>query len=102
VLQLTPEGTDLFNAAVSDDPRIDYGCIVASVPRPRESLKLDEWLDPEYVALRALFRLLHGLTARPHPRCPYPKVGADSRRVLDAGLGFSRRRTGPMTASCPR
>jgi len=29
VLQLTPEGIDLFDAAVSDKRGIDYGCVVA-------------------------------------------------------------------------
>jgi hypothetical protein len=88
VLQLTPEGTDLFNVAVSDHPDIAYGCVVASVPKPRESLKLDELLDPEYVALRALFRLLHGLTARPHAQYPYPKPTKARQAMLDRALGF--------------
>ena len=73
VLQLTPEGIDLFDAAVADSKGIDYGCVVAGVPKPREAFKPMELLDPEYVVLRALFRLLHVLTAQPHPRYPYPK-----------------------------
>ena len=84
VLQLTPEGIDLFDAAVADSPGIDYGCVVAGVPKPREDFKLKELLDPEYVVLRALFRLHrhmrppavervqhqvdHALQARPHAR----------------------------------
>ncbi|MGE5160417.1 MAG: esterase/lipase family protein [Betaproteobacteria bacterium] len=87
VLQLTPEGIDLFDAAVADSPGIDYGCVVAGVPRPREAFRLKELADPEYVVLRALFRLLHVLTARPHPRYPYPKPTASTQRVLDRGLG---------------
>jgi triacylglycerol lipase len=74
VLQLTPEGIDLFDAAVADNPGIDYGCVVAGVPKPREDFKLKELLDPEYVVLHALFRLLHAMTARVHPRYPYPKL----------------------------
>lgn len=88
LLQLTPEGIALFDAAVVDRPGIDYGCVVAGVPKPREKLLSGQLLDPEYVALRALFRLLHGLTARPHPRYPYPKPSAATRKRLDAGLGF--------------
>jgi hypothetical protein len=88
VLQLTPEGIDLFDAAVADSPGIDYGCVVAGVPRPREQFKLKELLDPEYVVLRALFRLLHVLTARPHPRYPYPKPTRATKKLLDRGLGF--------------
>jgi hypothetical protein len=88
VLQLTPEGIDLFDAAVADSPGIDYGCVVAGVPRPREAFKPRELLDPEYVVLRALFRLLHRLTAESHPRYPYPKPTQALQRRLDRGLGF--------------
>lgn len=89
VLQLTPEGIDLFDAAVSDHPDIAYGCVVAGVPTPHEELQLGELLDPEYVALRALFRLLHGLTARPHRHYPYPAPDRATQRRLDAELGFA-------------
>jgi triacylglycerol lipase len=89
VLQLTPEGMDLFAAAVADRPGIDYGCVVSGVPEPHEELKLRELLDPEYVALRALFRLLHGLTALPHPRYPYPELTRATQSLLDRELGFA-------------
>ena len=88
MLQLTPEGIDLFDAAVADSPGIDYGCVVAGVPKPREDFKLKELLDPEYVVLRALFRLLHTMTARVHPRYPYPKLTKATQALLDRGLGF--------------
>jgi triacylglycerol lipase len=88
VLQLTPEGIDLFDAAVADSPGIDYGCVVAGVPKPREEFTLTDLVNPEYVVLRALFRLLHALTARPHPRYPYPKPTKAVQRLLDRGLGF--------------
>lgn len=88
VLQLTPEGIDLFDAAVADREGIDYGCVIAAVPRPRIELTARSLLSPDAVALRALFRLLHGLAARPHPRYPYPRPGATARRLLDRALGF--------------
>jgi hypothetical protein len=88
VLQLTPEGIDLFNAAVVDRPGIDYGCIVTAVPKPSERLRNKDLLDPEYVALRAVFRLLHALAARPHPHYPYPKPSPATRRTLERALGF--------------
>src|SRR5512147_1447391 len=71
VLQLTPEGIDLFDAAVEDSPGVDYGCVVAGVPRPSEVVTAGNLLDPEYLALRSLFRALHGLTSQAHPRYPY-------------------------------
>jgi triacylglycerol lipase len=88
VLQLTPEGIDMFSAAVVDRDGIDYGCVVAGVPKPREELRLKALMDPEYLALRTLFRLLHALASRPHPHYPYPKPGKATQRLLDRGLGF--------------
>jgi len=87
VLQLTPEGIELFDAAATDRAGIDYGCVVAGVPRPREQFRIKEFMDPEYLALRALFRLLHALTARPHPRYPYPSLARATQRRLDRSLG---------------
>lgn len=86
VLQLTPEGTALFDAAVGDRDGVDHACVVAGVPPPREGLDR-ELLDPEYLALRSLFRLLHGLTARPHPRYPYPAPTLADRRAIHRALG---------------
>ena len=88
VLQLTPEGIELFDAAVTDRAGIDYGCVVAGVPRPRERFRVKEFMDPEYLALRALFRLLHALTSQPHPRYPYPRPAKSTQRLLDRELGF--------------
>jgi triacylglycerol lipase len=88
VLQLTPEGIALFDAAVADRAGIDYGCVVTGVPAPRETFGMKELLDPEYIALRSLFRLLHALTARPHPHYPYPRPAKATQRLLDRGLGF--------------
>jgi hypothetical protein len=88
VLQLTPEGIELFDAAVADRAGIDYGCVVSGVPRPRERFRVKEFMDPEYLALRALFRLLHALTAQSHPRYSYPKPAKATQRLLDRKLGF--------------
>jgi triacylglycerol lipase len=88
VLQLTPEGIDLFYAAVPDRAGVDCGCVVEAVPPPRIARSAQTLLDPEYLTLRALFRLLHGLTSRPHPRYPYPKTASATKRRLDQALGF--------------
>ena len=91
LLQLTPEGMDLFRAAVADRPGIDYGCVVTGVPPPGEAPGSGSLLNPEYLALRSVFRLLHALTARPHPRYPCPTPAAAERRALARGLGCALR-----------
>ena len=93
VLQLTPEAIALFDAAVADRADVDYGCLVAAVPKPRERLQPKELLDPDYVALRAVFRLLHALTSRPHPRYPYPTPEPPTQRQLELALGFKATST---------
>jgi triacylglycerol lipase len=87
VLQLTPEGTNLFAAAVVDRPGVDYASVVAATPRP--PARLDRaLLHPQQLALRGLFRLLHGITSRPHARYPYPRPAAPARRRIERGIGF--------------
>jgi hypothetical protein len=88
VLQLTPEGIALFDAAVADRAGIDYSCVVAGVPKPREVFRVKDIVDPEYLALRSLFRLLHALTSQLHPHYPYSKPTKATQRRLDRGLGF--------------
>ena len=88
LLQLTPEGADLFDAAVVDRPGVDYGCVVTGVPPPCEAPRAGSLFDPEYLALRSVFRLLHALTARPHPRYPCPTPRPAVQRALARGLGF--------------
>jgi hypothetical protein len=88
VLQLTPEGMALFDAAVADRAGIDYGCVVAGVPEPRERFRVKDVVDPQYLALRSLFRLLHALTSQLHPRYPYSQPTRATQRRLDRGLGF--------------
>jgi hypothetical protein len=89
VLQLTPEGIELFDAAVSDRAGIAYGCVVAGVPTPGETFRPRLLLDPEQAALRALFRLLHTLSSQAHPRYPYPRPSTAVRAKLARGLGFA-------------
>ena len=88
ILQLTPEGIDLFDAAVADREGIRYGCVVAGVPEPREEFRIGALVDPQYVALRALFRFLHLMTSRSHSGYPYPPTTRARMALLGRRLGF--------------
>ncbi|MBN9203684.1 esterase/lipase family protein [Methylibium petroleiphilum] len=89
VLQLTPEGMELFNAAVADRPGVAYVCIAAAAPDPGSQPAGLELADPEYLALRSLFRGLHALASRPHRRYAPPGPDASIRRALRRALGFA-------------
>ena len=97
VLQLTPEGIDMFAAAVSDRAGIDYSCVVAGVPKPREEFNLKALVDPEFLALRAVVQA----SARAHrptaPALSLSETGqggaaaARSRPRLQGDPGHQRR-----------
>ena len=89
VLQLTPEAIDLFEASVTDRSGTDYGCVIAGVPKPREELRARALLHPQRVALRGLFRMLHGITANARKQYPYPVPPAATKRRLEKKLGFA-------------
>ena len=89
VLQLTPEAIDLFEASVTDRAGIDYGCVIAGVPEPHEELRARALLHPQRVALRGLFRVLHGITASSRKQYPSPVPAAVVRRRLEKKLGFA-------------
>lgn len=88
ILQLTPEGIDLFDAAVADRDGIDYGCVVAGVPEPREEFSIGALMDPQYLAMRALFRFLHVMASRSHAGYPYPPITRAKTALLSKRLGF--------------
>jgi triacylglycerol lipase len=89
VIQLTPEASSLFEASVADRAGIDYGCVIAGVPPPREKMHVRALLHPQRVALRALFRTLHGITASPRTQYPCPLPAAATKRRLEKMLGFA-------------
>jgi hypothetical protein len=66
---------------------IHHACVVAGVANPGEQCEISQFADSEYIALRALFRVLHALTSQQHPRDPYPKPTKTVQRLLDQRLG---------------
>jgi hypothetical protein len=89
VLQLTPEGMHLFDAAVADRAGVRYGCVAAGVPTPSRRVRAQDLLNPQQMALRAVFGLLHALASRQHPRYPYPRTSKSTQIKLRRGLGFA-------------
>jgi hypothetical protein len=75
IIQLTPEGMNLFNAAVIDRPEAKYGCVVAAAPPPAFK-RLGEMGSIERMTGYAIFTVLHTLTSREHRHYPYPSPPA--------------------------
>ncbi|MEO1334929.1 MAG: triacylglycerol lipase, partial [Myxococcota bacterium] len=71
IIQLTPEGLDLFNAAVIDRPGVDYCSIITAAP-PTGLRTIARLIAREKMPTPVVFRLLYALSARQHPAYPYP------------------------------
>lgn len=88
VVQLMPEAMNLFNAAVTDDPRIRYASIVTVAPPPPSAYRRDHLLSLAGASLAGGFTLLHTLTAREHRHYPYPHPGEAVLRPFQEALPF--------------
>jgi hypothetical protein len=73
VLQLTPEGIEMFDAAVADRTGIEYGCVVAGVPEPCRCLRVH--------GERTAGRVRSALRVR----CPGPDAGGRAARSEGCG-----------------
>lgn len=87
IIQLTPEGTDLFNAAVVDRPGVDYRCVLAAAP-PSGFKDVERRYHPAQMALHGLFRVMYLLAGRAPKRYPYPCAEPSTLSALDGGLPF--------------
>jgi hypothetical protein len=80
--QITPAGTEIFNASTGDRPGVRYGCVVTRARPPGLRSFLGAGIDPYAHATHALFVALYRLAARTPPervRVPRETVAALSR-----------------------
>ncbi len=87
LIQLTPEGTNLFNAAVTDREGVYYGSLVAAAPPPL-AYPMRELVRPGRGATIVLFAALHRLAAREHKHYPYPSPAHELRDRVQRDLPF--------------
>jgi triacylglycerol lipase len=85
MVQLTPESTDLFNAAVGDRDGVDYVSFVTAAPpptlRPRGH-------DVYAYATSLLFGLSYAIARREHRHYPYPWDGSGVSTEIAKALPF--------------
>lgn len=73
IVQLTPEGMHLFNAAVVERTDVRYTSIVTSAPPPfAQSFR--DFLSPTRAVLCVLYGFMHKLVGRQHRHYPYPAI----------------------------
>ncbi len=72
LLQVSAEGMDIFNAAVVDNPDVQYLSYVTGAPRPSALVYLKGLRDPYFAPSYSLFQVLYRLTGRASAIYPYP------------------------------
>lgn len=77
--QLTPEGMEVFNAAVRDRPGVRYGAVVTRSPPPGVRTTLTAGLDPAAQAMHGIYQAIY-------------RLSATTRRGREAPLGRAQRR----------
>ena len=88
IVQITPEGMDLFNAAAENAPGVRYGSVVTASPAPR-AMRLAASLRSPFQALSAtIYSTLYAVTSIPHSHYPYATADADTLVRLKQGLGY--------------
>jgi triacylglycerol lipase len=81
LVQLTPEGMDVFNAAVHDRRGVRYGSVVTRARQPGVMSTLATGLDAAGQASHAVYHALYRLAAQmPHTRVP--ALDAPAAQVL--------------------
>lgn len=80
MIQLTPEGMDLFNAATPDHPEIRYVSYATAAPPPLDVIKKISLRHALTPLNKVLYGLLWTLTSRSHAGYPYhpPIDGVDA------------------------
>jgi len=86
LLQLTPEGMDLFAATVRDRPGVRYGSVVTRSRPPGVATTLAAGFDAGAQAIHAIYRTIYRLAAQTREGAA-PEPSAAQRRALVAAFG---------------
>jgi triacylglycerol esterase/lipase EstA (alpha/beta hydrolase family) len=77
LIQLTPEGMDLFNAAAPDRPGVNYVSFVSASPPPDSRLLIPRPGNIYQPFTHLIYKLCYQLAQQEHPHYPYPAPQAE-------------------------
>jgi triacylglycerol lipase len=72
MVQLSPEGMDLFNASVTDKPGIDYTSFISASPSPNPNYFIPHVKDLYRAFTHGIYAMCYEITKREHRHYPYP------------------------------
>jgi hypothetical protein len=84
IIQLTPEGAHLFNAAATDRPGVGYFSLLTMTPAPK-IFERRNFSSVDRALRYLLFSVLHGITAKEHRHYPYPALQEEPLSVHPKG-----------------
>lgn len=87
IVQLTPEGMHLFNAAVVERADVRYSSVVTASPPPFAQ-PIRDFASPARAGLCFLYALMYKLVGREHRHYPYPSPAGEYAEMLSRKLPF--------------
>jgi len=87
IIQLTPESMDIFDAAVEDNPKLRYGCVVARTPPPSPWQVAKSLRSPISALSAAFFSTLYVGASRASKVYPPPAPAPEIQEYLERELG---------------
>jgi triacylglycerol lipase len=87
IVQLMPEVMELFNAAVTNNPAVRYGCIASAGPPPGARRVLSALISPVAALKLAVYSTVYGVASHGADRYPYATPSPSQSARLTERLG---------------
>ena len=87
LLQISPEGMDIFNAAIPDNPEVRYLSYITAAPRPTLRGLAGGLRDPYYPMSYMLFSAIYRVAAQDSAQYPYPSFPTELSEAAERAWG---------------
>jgi triacylglycerol lipase len=88
MIQLTPEGMDLFNGAVTDRQSVEYISYISASPPPDPKLLIPRPGNPYLAFTHLIYAACYHITRKEHRHYPYPGIDEETMTAARNVLNF--------------